>query len=176
MAYSYANGGGTLLTGSPDYTARILINNLGALGSGCSSNQYTQIGNNSFTNTTVLGSGTALSGPMVGSNALESGRNLFQTAATRSSTSHCSGHPPRRRPADAVPHRRVQRAELGHLQQQQRTINITSPTNQTVSNGIFQADGTVNPTQAKPNATNNFGAATSAMAPRTIQGQIRFVF
>jgi hypothetical protein len=56
-----------------------------------------------------------------------------------------------------------------------RTLNINNVLGQTVTNGQFLADGTVDPTKAKPNA-NAFGSATSAMAPRTIQGQIRFIF
>ena len=35
IGYSYQSGGGTNLTGSPDYNARIVIPNLGAVGSGC---------------------------------------------------------------------------------------------------------------------------------------------
>ena len=45
VGFSYQTGGGTNLTGSPDYNARIVIPNLGNVGSGCSSDQYSQFNN-----------------------------------------------------------------------------------------------------------------------------------
>src|SRR5262249_33104924 len=46
VSYSYNSGAtGTALTGSPDYTSRVIINNMAALGSGCSSTWYAQLNN-----------------------------------------------------------------------------------------------------------------------------------
>ena len=40
VGFSYGSGGGVLLTGSPDYNARVVMT--GDPGNGCSSNQYQQ--------------------------------------------------------------------------------------------------------------------------------------
>jgi hypothetical protein len=180
VGYQYGNGGAnntTNLTGSPDYAGRIVFNNLSALGSGCSSNQYAQITNAFVTSSTVLSSSTAAQGPSVNSNGLESGRNLFHACNNRtldlslSRTIRVGGGKQVQFRIDAfnAPNAVIYNARGA-------TINLTSVSNQTVTNGVFLADGTVDPTKTKPNAQNAFGVATGAMAPRTIQGQIRFLF
>ena len=63
VTYTYQTGGGSALTGSPDYQARIVID--GDAGAGCSSDQYRQFDTSRF------------HGPQPGSVGLESGRNLL---------------------------------------------------------------------------------------------------
>jgi hypothetical protein len=55
------------------------------------------------------------------------------------------------------------------------TLQLNSPTDQTVRNSQFLADGTVDPTKLTPR-TAGFGAVTGAQAMRTMQLQLRFSF
>jgi len=55
------------------------------------------------------------------------------------------------------------------------TAQFTSPTNLTMVNNQFNADGTVNQSRLKPNNAG-FGAATGARGLRNIQLQLRFQF
>jgi hypothetical protein len=178
ITFSYGSGGTantTNLTGSPDYAARIIINNLSALGSGCSSDQYQQI-TNKFSSATVLSASTPVMGPPVGSNGLESARNLFHNCGNRtldlslSRNIRLGGGSQVQFRFDAFNAPNAVIFNGGN-----RTLNLNSLTGQTVTNGQFLPDGTIDPAKTKPNA-NAFGSATSAMAPRTVQVQIRFMF
>ena len=65
LGYSYnSNGTNTNITGSPDYSGRVILGN--GLGSGCSDNQYGQF------------NASAVRGPGYNSNGLESGRNYLR--------------------------------------------------------------------------------------------------
>jgi hypothetical protein len=55
------------------------------------------------------------------------------------------------------------------------TMNLQSPTNQTLTNPQFDAQGNVLPNRVRP-ATAGFGAVTGAAALRSMQVQIRFQF
>jgi hypothetical protein len=55
------------------------------------------------------------------------------------------------------------------------TVNMTSPTNQTVTNSQYLTDGSLDQTRLTPNRAG-FGAVTGARDPRTVQLQIRFYF
>ena len=57
----------------------------------------------------------------------------------------------------------------------QSQLQLTSPTNQTVLNPQYNADGTLNQARLLPQNAG-FGAATAAQAPRTVQVQLRFQF
>ena len=57
----------------------------------------------------------------------------------------------------------------------QTQLQLVSPTNQTIRNSQFLADGTVDPNRLKTTAAG-FGAATGAQPLRTIQAQLRFSF
>jgi len=54
-------------------------------------------------------------------------------------------------------------------------MQLTSPTNQTLTNNQFLADGSLNTTRVKPNQAG-FGAVTGAQAMRSVQAQVRFSF
>ena len=54
-------------------------------------------------------------------------------------------------------------------------MQFTSPTDQTVRNPQYNADGTLVATRLTP-VNAGFGAATAAQAMRTIQVQLRFQF
>jgi len=55
------------------------------------------------------------------------------------------------------------------------TMNLQSPTDQTLTNPQFNADGTLVATRIRP-TNSGFGAATGAMAMRSVQLQFRFTF
>jgi hypothetical protein len=55
------------------------------------------------------------------------------------------------------------------------TVIYRSPTDQTIVNSQYLADGTLDPTRLTPR-TAGFGAATSAQPLRNMQLQIRFAF
>jgi carboxypeptidase family protein/TonB-dependent receptor-like protein len=163
ITYTYqSNGANVNLTGSPDYAARTVIN--GDTGSGCTGDRFKQ-----FTT-------SAFSGPLPGSLGLESGRNymigcpdhtmdlaiarLFKLGAARTAQFRVEMY----NAFNAV----VYNARQTQLQ-------LVSPTNQTIRNSQFLADGSVDPTRLKTTSAG-FGAVTGAQPMRTIQAQLRFSF
>ncbi|MEP6918224.1 MAG: hypothetical protein ABJC89_21430, partial [Acidobacteriota bacterium] len=174
LSYSYNTGGGNVnLTGSPDYGARVVY--VGDPGSGCSSNQYNQFNTASVT------------GPTYNSVGLESGRNVL---------SGCADHT-----LDLAIARNIRLGGGRQVQlrldafnalntyiinNRQGQIQFNSPTDLTIRNAQFNADGSVVSTRLTPR-TAGFGAATNAQNRqpdggsggnynRTIQAQIRFQF
>ena len=170
LGYSYQNAGGQVnLTGTPDYSARILYT--GDPGKGCSSDQYKQF------NT------AAVAGPTYGSVGLESGRNIMVG---------CPDHT-----TDLAVARNIRFG--GSRQFQLRvdafnlfntaivtgrntTVTYTSPTNQTVANSQTLADGSVDPARLLPRNAG-FGAANAWSTnsnngnyQRVIQITVRFAF
>jgi hypothetical protein len=57
----------------------------------------------------------------------------------------------------------------------QTQLQLVSPTDQTVRNSQFLADGSVDPNRLKTTSAG-FGAATGAQPLRTLQAQVRFSF
>jgi Carboxypeptidase regulatory-like domain len=179
VGYSYNTGvTGAALTGSPDYTARIVVLNREALGSGCSSDQYQQLKNTMVPATSGASPVTtaALAGPQVGSRGLESGRFLF---------TGCKDHR-----FDFAIQRTIRMGGTKNLQLRvdvynafntvifngrQTNVQFNSATDFTVRNSQFRADGTMDPARTQPNQAG-FGAATGAMALRTVQFIARFNF
>ena len=179
--YSYNSGArGAALTGSSDYDARLVFLDQAALGSGCSSNQYQQLGN------TIVSSGlsannrlyksTAITGPQIGSNGLESGElqltgckdHVIDLAIQR--TIKLGGN------------RSLQlRADLFNAFNtlvytgRNSTVQFNSTTDMTVRQSQYLQDGTLDPARARPNQAA-FGAANAASALRTVQGQVRLQF
>ena len=175
LGYSYQNNGGNVnLTGSPDYGARIKY--VGDPGSGCSSNQYNQFNVASVT------------GPTYNSLGMESGRNILVG---------CPDHT-----LDLAVARNIRLGGGRQLQlrldafnalnsyiimNRNTTVQYVSPTDLTVRNSQFRADGSIDPARLTPRNAG-FGAATAALnrSPdggvnvgnynRTIQAQVRFQF
>jgi len=179
---SYNSGpNGQQLTGSSAYNGRLNFTDMAAFGSGCSSDQYAQLGH-TIVGTTLPGSAsafmsTAAAGPQVGSVGMESGRNLFTA---------CKDHR-----IDLAIQRTIKlggnrsvvlRADMYNafntviFNGRNSTISFNSTTDQSVRSSQFLADGvTVDPARLTPNQ-NAFGAVTGAQALRSIQGQVRFLF
>jgi hypothetical protein len=161
--FSYnANGAAINLTGSPSYNGRIVIT--GDPGSGCSADQYRQFNTG------------ALSGPRYGSVGLESGRNTFRGCPDRTVDLAIA----RNFPLGGT--RNVQfRIDLFNAfnavvyNAVATQLQLNSPTDQTVRNPQFNADGTLNEARVRPQNAG-FGAVTAAQAMRTAQLQLRFQF
>jgi hypothetical protein len=163
LNHSYnANGGNVNLTGSPDYGARIVY--VGDPGSGCSDNQYAQFNVASVT------------GPTYGSVGLESGRNLLRGCPDKT--------------VDLAVMRDIRLGGGRRLEfrldvfnafnavvitNRQNQIQFNSPTDLTIRNAQYLANGQVDPTRLTPR-TAGFGAATNAQNMRNVQMQIRFAF
>ncbi len=176
LNWSYGGGiNSQTLTGSPDYNARIVLTNLAALGSGCSSNQYAQLNNTLVASGSGVAS-TALAGPQVGSVGLDSGR-FYLTG--------CGNHT-----LDTAIQRNIKlgggrqivlRADVYNTFNtviytgRNTTLQMNSPTDQTVTNGQFLASGAMDQGRLQPRNAG-FGAANNAANLRTVQGQIKFQF
>jgi hypothetical protein len=163
IGYSYSNGGSNHnITGSPNYSGRVLIT--GDPGAGCSSNQYQQF------NTSVF------QGPPVGSVGLESGQNYLSGCWERF--------------WDFALMRNIRLGGSRNVQVRVEAFNafntvvyngrstnmqLASPTNQTINNPQYDASGNLIPTRLTPNNAG-FGAVTGASAMRSVQAQVRFQF
>src|SRR5581483_11813561 len=142
-----SNGSPVNLTGSPSYNGRIVIK--GDPGSGCSSDPYKQFNTAAF------------SGPTYGSLGLESGRNILlgcsdhtlDLAVSRSFPLGGGRSAQVRLDAFNLLNAVVYNARITSLQ-------LVSPTDQTVRNPQFNADGTINTARLTP-VTAGFGAATA---------------
>jgi len=179
--YSYNNGArDAALTGSSNYNARLIFLDEAALGSGCSSNQYQQLGN------TIVSSGinaanrlyksTAITGPQIGSDGLESDR--FQLTGCKDHVIDLAIQ----RTIKLGGNRSLQlRADLFNAFNtlvytgRNSTVQFNNTTDMTVRQSQYLQDGTLDPARVRPNQAA-FGAATAAGALRTVQGQIRFQF
>ena len=167
VGYSYNTGPtGQALTGSPDYTARIVVNDLGALGSGCSSDQYQQIRNTMVPGVWRLtgddGGALRPAGrqprprirPLPAAPAARTTASIWRFSARSGSaaagTSSC---------ARTSTTRSTRSSTTGA----RRGIQFNSTTDMTVRNSQFRADGTMDPARTQPNQAG-FGAATGALA------------
>jgi hypothetical protein len=163
IGYGYQSGGGNVnITGSPNYGGRVVIT--GDPGSGCSSDQYRQFNTAAF------------SGPAVGSVGLESGQN-YMTGCFENFTDLAIARNFRLGGSRMVQLRLEMFNAFNAVVYNNRntTINFQSPTDQTVTNPQFDANGNLVPTRIRPTDAG-FGAATSAFALRSMQAQIRFQF
>jgi carboxypeptidase family protein/TonB-dependent receptor-like protein len=162
LSYSYnANGGSVNLTGSPDYGARIVFT--GDPGKGCTGNQYAQ-----FNVATVTG-------PTFNSVGLESGRNVMRGCPDHTVDLSLS------RDIRVGGNRRVQlRVDAFNAfnsviyDNRQGQIQFNSPTDLTIRNSQY-VNGQLDPTRLQPRNAG-FGAATRALAMRTVNVYARFSF
>jgi hypothetical protein len=162
LGFSYQNGiGAQNLTGSPDFNARILY--VGDPGSGCSSDQYRQF------------NVTAVSGPTYGSTMMESGRNRMRGCADHRLDMAVS------RDIVMGGGRRLElRLDVYNVfdsiiyTNRNASVSYNSPTDLTVRNSQT-INGQNDPTRLVPRNAG-FGAATNALALRSMQVQVRFAF
>jgi Carboxypeptidase regulatory-like domain/TonB-dependent Receptor Plug Domain len=163
LGFGYQGGiGAQNLTGSPDYNARIVY--VGDPGSGCSSDQYRQFNM------------AAVSGPTYNSTQMESGRNRMRACPDKRLDMAVSRD-------IRVGGGRVLDFRLDVFNvfdtviydQRNQNIAYNSPTDLTIRNSQFLADGSLDPTRLQPRNAG-FGAATRALPLRSMQIQIRFAF
>jgi hypothetical protein len=163
LGYSFQNGAGNVnITGSPDWGGRVTL--LDGLGSGCSDNQYAQF---NF---------AAMRPPTFGSVGMESGRNTMRGCLSKN--------------VDVSVVRKVRINEKYRVELRADVFNaanttvingrstsaqFTSPTNLTLVNNQFNADGSLNQSRLQPRNAG-FGAANSAQNLRNIQLQLRLQF
>jgi hypothetical protein len=149
LGFAYnANGGNVNLTGSPDYGARIKY--VGDPGSGCSSDQYKQFNTASVT------------GPQYGSTGLESGRNLLRGCMDKTVDMALAKNI--RLPGQKSVQFRMDVFNLFNtyiINARNTTVTYASPTDLTVQNSQFNADGSLNQARLLPR-NSGFGAATGA--------------
>ncbi|MFB3779038.1 MAG: carboxypeptidase regulatory-like domain-containing protein [Bryobacteraceae bacterium] len=166
VTYSYQTGGGNVnITGSPSYAGRIRI--VGDPGSGCSGDRYRQFNTAAF------------AGPGYGSIGDESGSYLLRGCPDHQMNLSIS----RFFVIGKSETRRLQlRADAYNVFNTvtfnafQTTMVLSSPANPTtIVNNQYNADGSLNRNRLTP-ATAGFGAATGAMAMRSIQLEARFWF
>lgn len=164
IGYQYASGGANVnLTGSPAYAARTVIT--GATGSGCSSDQYHQFNTSSF------------SGPLPGSNGLESGIN-YMTGCPDHTLDLTIQRTFRLGQGRTVEVRADAFNALNVVvySGRQTTMQMTSPTNQGLTNSQYLPDGvTIDPARVQPRNAG-FGAVNGAQPMRSMQLQVRFGF
>jgi len=168
LSYTYqSNGSAINLTGSPDFGnngagARIVY--LSDAGSGCSGDQYAQFNMN------------AVTGPTYGSVGMESGRNIMRGCMQRdldlslARTIRIGGNRSVQLRADAF-----NAFNIVNFTGRQAQIQYNSPTDLTIRNNQFNADGTLNQTRLIPQNAG-FGAVTSAGGMRTVRLTARFSF
>ena len=163
VTYQYQNNGANVnLTGSPDYAARVVIN--GDTGSGCSA-----IGSASSTpprSRVRCPAASAWSRDATTWSVAPTRRPIWPSRATSSSAA-----------ARTVQLRMEMYNAFNSViyNARQTQLQLVSPTNQTIRNPQFLADGTVDPNRLKTTSAG-FGAVTGAQALRTIQAQLRFSF
>jgi hypothetical protein len=150
------------LTGSPSYAARIRV--LGDPGSGCSDDQYSQFNTAAF------------AGPTYNSLGLESGSNLLAGCFEKAMDLSIA------RNIRLGGGRQIQlRVDMFNafnwvsITGRQNQLQLNSPTDLTIRNNQFLADGSLNPARLTPRDAG-YGAATGAADMRTVQLQLRFQF
>lgn len=150
------------LTGSPSYAARIKV--VGDPGSGCSDNQYAQFNTAAF------------AGPTYNSLGLESGSNLLGGCFEKIMDLSIA------RNIGLGGGKQVQlRVDMFNafntvnINGRVTQLQLNSPTDLTIRNNQFLANGDVNPARLTPRNAG-YGAATGAQDMRSVQLQLRFQF
>jgi hypothetical protein len=194
IGFSYNQNGASInLTGSPNFGGRTVLLLPNDMGSGCSSNQYSQFNNS----VVAVGSGVvsqafrAPTGPAALPGAFASHYGVTSdgpSVGLESGNNYLRGCP-----SSIVDLSLVRTFRLGGgrtlqvrldafnafdtvvFNNRNTTLALNSPTNPTMRTSQFLADGTVDPAKLKPQDAG-FGAVTGASALRTMQAQIRFTF
>ena len=163
LGYSYQNNGQNVnITGSQDFGGRVIY--VKDPGAGCSDNRYAQFDT------------TMITGPTYGSVGLESGRNILIGCPSNvidlslARTIRLGGSRELRFQVDAF-----NAFNIVNITGRSTTINYTSPTDLTVLNNQYNADGSLNQARLLPRNAG-FGGATAAGDMRSFQGMIRFSF
>jgi hypothetical protein len=165
LGYSYQNNGSNVnITGSPDWAGTVRL--LGALGSGCSDNQYGQF------------DATKVQGPAYGSVGLESGRNYLRGCMNRNIDFSLVR---RIRIPGGEKYQLELRADVFNagnwtvITGRNTSAQFNNPTSMTLANNQYNADGSLNASRLTPRNAG-FGAANAAQNMRNIQLQVHLRF
>ncbi len=166
LGYGYnSNGNNVNLTGSPDYSGRVVLGS--GLGSGCSSDPFNQF------------KASAVTGPAYGSVGLESGRNYLRGCAIKNVDNAVVR---RFRFWKFQESRRFEfRADIFNtlnaviLNARNGTATFNNPTGMAIQNSQYNSDGSIASGRSLPKNAG-FGAATGAANMRAIQLQLRVAF
>ncbi len=156
------NGGNVNMTGSPDFGARPIY--LTAPGAGCSDNQYAQF------------DVTQITAPTYFSDGLESGRNLLIGCPNNvidfslARNIRMGGGRELKIQVDAF-----NAFNVVNYNGRNTTLTFATPTDLTVQNNQYNADGTLNQARVLPRNAG-FGAANGAGDMRNFQASVRFLF
>ena len=163
VGFSYPGITNQIMTGSPDYAARTLIN--GDTGKGCSSDYQRQFKAGAF------------SGPQAGSNGLESGQNYM-----RGCPDHVWDFAIARNIRLGAARSLQLRLEMFNafneviITGRNSTAQFSSLQNATtITNLPYDANGVLIPNLSRPSG-GGFGVASAARDLRSFQGQVRFSF
>jgi hypothetical protein len=160
-----ASGANVNVTGSPDYSGRVVLGN--DLGSGCSDNPFGQF------------SASSVTGPTYGSVGLESGRNYLRGCAIRNVDTSVIR---RFRFWKFQESRRFEfRADIFNalntvvINGRSTTATFNNPTAMVLQNSQFTSDGSIASGRSLPKNAG-FGAATGAAGMRSVQLEVRVAF
>jgi carboxypeptidase family protein len=157
-----SNGQPVNITGTPDVSPRVRVT--GDPGSGCSSDPYRQFNTAAF------------AGPLVGSDGLESGNGylkgcfISQLDLAIARTVKLGGARSLQLRVDIF-----NTFNQAGITNRNTALQLVSPTDQTVRNLPFDANGNLIPSLSLPRGAG-FGVATGYQDPRTMQFQLRFSF
>ena len=163
IGYSFQNGAGNQnITGSPDFGGRVTVRS--NPGSGCGSDIYRQFSTSAF------------APPTFGSVGLESGvdylRGCFQQQFDLALQRSFSLGESRRL---SVRIDAFNAFNQSHITGRNTNMTVTSPTDPTIQNLPFDANGNLIATRAQPR-TAGFGEVNAYQAARTLQAWLRFTF
>jgi hypothetical protein len=163
LGYTFQTDGANVnITGSQDFGGRVVY--VKDPGAGCSDNRYAQFDT------------TMITAPTYGSVGLESGRNILIGCPSNvidvslARNIRLGGGRELRFAVDAF-----NAFNIVNITGRNTTINYQSPTNLTILNNQFNADGTIPANRLLPRNAG-FGAANNAGALRNFQAMIRFSF
>ncbi len=195
LGYSYSSGGANInITGSSAYGGRVVLSGAD-LGKGCSSDRYSQFANNSL----VALAGGGLASPVVrapsGPATVAASKSVTGAAYSdgpsvglESGANYLTGCP-----SSIVDMALARNFRLGGGKTIQvrldvfnafdtvvftgrnATLSLNSPTDPSMREAQFNADGSVNSARVKPQDAG-FGAVTGAAPLRSLQLQVRFQF
>jgi hypothetical protein len=165
--FSYQSAGSAVnLTGSPDFNARAVVN-LSNIGSGCSSNQFTQFNTG------------AVTGPNYGSVGMESGQNYLRGCPTEIVDTAIvrKFHFWKFKESRTFEFRTdiFNALNAAFITGRNATITLNNPTSMTIQNAEYDASGNILAGKSLPQNAG-FGAANGGSTSRNLQMQVRIAF
>ena len=196
LTYTYNTAGALVnLTGTPNtvYQPRVILMQPGDVGSGCSSNQYSQFNNRvvAVTGGVVSDVFRAPSGPVTVPSSVSATGAAYSDGASlglEQRPNYLTGCPSAILDLSLVRSFRLGGSRVAELRLEafnlldtvvftgrNAVLSLTSPTNPTMTAAQYNPDGSLVQTRLIPSQAG-FGAVTTAAALRTVRAQVRFRF